>query len=247
MHLAPRDPASGATSNVAITTHVLNAINSAVHVAASWLNFGLASYWPAPRDDVMRNVRKLILRRRILMTPLEACQLYTMARNTRKLPGDMAEVGVYRGASAQLIREASPEKPLHLFDTFEGLPSPSPSDVEFMTGRFEAGAYACTLDSVRRYLDDAEHVFLYKGYFPDTAAPVAGRRFALVHLDADLYDGSLAALRFFYERMNPGGVIVGHDYATSTGVRRAFDEFFEGKPEPVFDLPGNQCMVVKIQ
>ena len=37
---------------------------------------------------------------------------------TRKLSGDIAEVGVYRGGSAMIICEAKGNKKLHLFDTF---------------------------------------------------------------------------------------------------------------------------------
>ena len=52
----------------------------------------------------------------------EAAQLYNAVRDTVKVPGDIAEVGVYRGGSAKLICEAKGHKKLHLFDTFEGLP-----------------------------------------------------------------------------------------------------------------------------
>ena len=41
----------------------------------------------------------------------------------------MAEVGVYQGVSAKLICEAKGDKELHVFDTFEGLPDKSGTDV----------------------------------------------------------------------------------------------------------------------
>ncbi len=48
--------------------------------------------------------------------------LATLARATP--PGDFAEVGVYRGGSAQVLYEIAQEqnRTLHLFDTFTGTP-----------------------------------------------------------------------------------------------------------------------------
>jgi hypothetical protein len=62
----------------------------------------------------------------------------------------------------------------------------------------------------------------------------------------DLFESTMAALEFFYPRMNPGAILVSHDYVEFAGVRRAFDEFFEHKSEPVIELSGNQCLVVKV-
>lgn len=37
-----------------------------------------------------------------------------------------------------------------------------------------------------------------------------------------------------------------HDYVRSAGVKRAFDEFFRDKPEPLLPISSNQCLVVKV-
>jgi hypothetical protein len=47
--------------------------------------------------------------------------------------------------------------------------------------------------------------------------------------------------------MLPGAILICHDYLTSTGVNAAFKEFFADKPEPVVELTGYQCMIVKIR
>ncbi len=49
----------------------------------------------------------------MLLLNTEAYLIYETVRKTEKIPGDVAEVGVYRGGSAKLIREAT-KKPLHL-------------------------------------------------------------------------------------------------------------------------------------
>ena len=40
----------------------------------------------------------------------------------KQIPGDAAEVGVYRGDFATLINDAFSDRNLHLFDTFKGFP-----------------------------------------------------------------------------------------------------------------------------
>jgi hypothetical protein len=171
----------------------------------------------------------------------EAYQIRSAVLATAKLEGDIAEVGVFRGGTARVICEAKGDRQLHLFDTFEGLPEPGNVDAAFYKGQ-----YACSLEGVREYLSGFPKVHFYKGYFPATGQPVKDRSFSFVHLDVDLYESTSQALEFFYPRMDPGGIIVSHDYVAFPGVRNAFDEFFEYKPEPVVELIGNQCLVTKI-
>jgi len=67
-----------------------------------------------------------------------------------------------------------------------------------------------------------------------------------VHSDVDIYESSKAVLEFFYPRMLPGGIIVTHDFASARGVNRAFTEFFAGRPEPLFELAGDQAAIVML-
>ncbi len=173
---------------------------------------------------------------------IEACQLFALVEATAKIGGEIAEVGTYNGGSAKIMCEAKGDRPLHLFDTFEGLP-----EVERVDGtEFAVGQYAASLEAVQEYLTGYPNVFFYKGIFPHTARPIEGKTFSLVHLDVDTYKSTLQCLEFFYPRVSGGGVILSHDYVSAPGVTKAFDEFFEGRPEPVIELSGRQCMVNKL-
>jgi hypothetical protein len=194
----------------------------------------------------MRTVRELKRRRDMSITPLEAIQLFSLVRATAKLGGCMAEVGVYQGASARLIREADTSRPLHLFDTFEGLPEPAASDTKVLWGRFRKGQFSWSLEDVSKYLADCAKVHFHKGLFPATGEAVKDERFSFVHSDVDLYSSTRGVLEFFYPRLLPGGIIISHDFATCRGVREAIEEFFKDLPEPVIELPGDQAMVVKL-
>ncbi len=179
----------------------------------------------------------------MLLGDPEAYLIYTTVRKTEKIEGDIAEVGVYKGGSAKLIREVT-RKPLHLFDTFEGLPELHEKD---NPNQFQKGNYSASLEGVKNYLHGYPNIHFYKGRFPLTAAPIKNKKFSFVHLDVDIYESTLDCLKFFYPRMNKGGVIISHDYPGSDGVRRAFDEFFENRPEIIIEpFATGQAFVVKV-
>jgi O-methyltransferase len=180
-------------------------------------------------------------------TLFERYNLYCVALATARLPGALAEAGVYRGGSAKLLcRVKGDATPLYLFDTFEGLPVVDKSiDQGFGTGQFSE----TSLEDVRNYLKAFPGVHFYKGFFPASALgqEPEQQRYRLVHLDLDLYQSTFDALTFFYPRMVQGGAIVSHDYnqLNAGGVKKAFEEFFADKIEPVIPLWETQCVVVK--
>jgi len=187
-------------------------------------------------------LRRIRGERRSLLSAMECFLVHSLAKAQCGLPGDLAEVGCYQGCSAKLICEGKGERTLHLFDTFEGLPKSAPQD----RGVHNERLYACSLESVQSYLKGYPNVHFYKGLFPDTAGPVADRTFPFVHCDVDLYESTLACLKFFYPRLSRGGILLSHDYSVLAGVKTAFTEFMADKPEKVIELPTTQCMVVKL-
>ncbi len=49
-------------------------------------------------------------------------------------------------------------------------------------------------------------------------------RIALLHLDCDMYESNVVALRSLYSRISPGGYIIVDDYGAVAGCRRAVDD-----------------------
>lgn len=192
-------------------------------------------------SDVTQLIRRVRSERRWLITSNEAFVVYSLARAQRQLDGELVEVGVYEGGSAKLICEAKGDRAFHIFDTFAGLPEPQGADQLV----HRAKMFSCSLESVSQYLSGYSNLTFHPGRFPDTAQPVADRRFSFVHLDVDLYDSTQSSLEFFYPRMVPGGIILSHDYSVLAGVRRAFTEFLVDKPEPLIELPTTQCLITK--
>jgi hypothetical protein len=195
----------------------------------------------------LRTVRMLLTarwQRRTLVTFNEAFLVHSIARSMAHLAGDFAEVGVYQGSTAKLICEAKGDKPIHLFDTFEGLPPGSTAIEKFI---YAKPKYRCSFAAVQRHLEGYPNVHFYKGFFPESASSLdPERRFSFVHMDVDLYESTLSCLRYFYPRMAPGGIMLSHDYSILEGVERAFTEFLADKPERAIELPSTQAMVVKL-
>ena len=191
---------------------------------------------------LMRHLKKIRRERKSLVTGREMFMIHSLASAQAGRPGDFAEVGVYEGSTARVICEVKGDKTLRLFDTFEGLPVDSDKD----PGVHREGQFACSLQSVADYLAGFPNLSFHPGLFPDSTAEVPEAEYAFVHFDVDLYEGTLACLEYFYPRMIPGGILLSHDYSILAGVKTAFDEFLEDKPESVIELPETQCMVVKL-
>lgn len=195
------------------------------------------------RLEAFRLIRQTRQETSMVLLDPEAYSIYSAAKRTAKVPGDIAEVGVYKGGSARLICEVKGKRKLHLFDTFEGLPGNcTPWD-----GEFGSGGFAASFEQVSGYLSRFPEVHFYKGFFPQTASGLEELRFSFVHLDVDLYQSTKDSLEWFYPRLNRGGVLVSHDYVNAEGVRKAFDEFFDDKPECLMELAGGtQVAFVKL-
>jgi len=195
------------------------------------------------RKEFAKSLKKIRSETELLLEDIEAYYIFMTVKRTQKVPGDIAEVGVYKGGSAKIICSAKGDKHLHLFDTFEGLPKVDDID---MVWPFYEGKFAANYDSVKAYLKDDSNVHFYKGIFPDTSDPVRDKTFSMVNLDVDCYESTKLCLEFFYSRMSKGGIILSHDYITAPGVKKAFDDFFDSLPEPVLETAGSQCLVVKV-
>lgn len=171
-----------------------------------------------------------------------------LVRALNHLAGDMAECGVYNGATAYFMakaaRDAGQQRRLHLFDSFSGLSRPGVED----GGYWNEGALAIPEASVRSTLEGFADTAIYAGWIPERFAEVADRAFAFVHIDVDLYQPTLDSVRFFYERVSQGGMIVCDDYGFTTcpGARSAFQEFMAEKPERIIELPTGQGLVIRV-
>jgi O-methyltransferase len=155
-------------------------------------------------------------------------ELVAQEINERRVPGDVAELGVYRGEFASLINVAFPDRKLHLFDTFTGFDAGQSAEDSSMNRVAKVGDFSETsISTVLARMKFRENCIVIPGVFPDSAAGCSETRFAFVSIDCDLYRPIYEGLKYFYPRLSPGGYIFVHDYNNSQyrGAREAVRQF----------------------
>jgi O-methyltransferase len=182
------------------------------------------------------------------------------------VPGDFAELGVYKGESAKIIHSLDPSRKFHLYDTFEGFDD---EDLKHETG--EAATYTnrnfadTSLEAVRRYIGGNDNIVFHPGRFPESSVvsrqssgflsptsdlrpPTSDLKLALVNLDVDLYSPTKAGLEYFYPLLVHGGVIIIHDYNYKwPGIKKAIDEFASTIPETLTMVPDMEGSVMIVR
>jgi hypothetical protein len=185
--------------------------------------------------------------------------LVRLLMDTDSLDGDVAECGCFMGLSSYLMcdylrRHNSNFQGAryHLFDSFEGLSAPTLEDdvpEEFERAKeIEAmcaqGAFAASLDQVRRNLADFPDITFHPGWIPLTFHALSQRQYRFVHVDVDLYDPTLESLEYFYPRLAAGGVLVSDDYGWP-GARMAIDEFCAERSVKLAVTDYQQAVLIK--
>ncbi|MBI2480931.1 MAG: class I SAM-dependent methyltransferase [Planctomycetia bacterium] len=139
--------------------------------------------------------------------------------------GEVAEFGTMTGrtatALAQAVAEYDGAKRLLLFDSFEGLPA-TQSVIDASSPHVRSGVWSCgtcrgvtskqLLAMCRKYLPGS-HIDIYDGWFSATLPTVpADTRFALLHIDSDLYQSAIDVLDYcFAHRMVSRGAAIHFD------------------------------------
>lgn len=201
--------------------------------------------WYEDRDFV--NLSKHI-RERTIIHEERLYILYQFSKMviSNRLPGNIAELGVYKGGSAKLLAKVFqdvPEKLVFLFDTFTGMPETDPEKDWHKKGDFSD----TSLQSVLEFLADCSNVKVYQGLFSETLHNVEQETFCFAHVDCDIYQSVLECCAFFYPRLVHGGIMIFDDYGVVTcpGAKLAVDEYFSDKTDRPIYLPTGQSFVIK--
>lgn len=163
--------------------------------------------------------------------------------------GAFAELGVYRGETAVVLHALDPNRKLYLFDTFEGFRQEDLDNEDGTAGGYTISSFADTSpELVLEKLGTNENIVLCKGNLVDSFATLPEQSFALVSMDLDLGKPTAAGLAYFYPRMEPGGVIIIHDYNPKwPGLMRAVDEFLTNIAETPVLIPDRECTLVIVK
>jgi len=219
-----------------------------------------------PTVDMIRRVAPFT------MTSIE--RLYSLRQAIQYLirhgiAGDIVECGVWRGgtmlaAALTLLEMGSDDRRLWLYDTFEGMPPPSPQDVDYanrpaaqiMRGQDKrtslVWAYS-PLENVRQVMQQSgypsDRVIFVRGKVEETIPRQAPAQIALLRLDTDWYESTYHELVHLYPRLTVGGVMIVDDYGHWQGARRAVDQYCQEQKLKVLlhriDYTGRACVKIE--
>ncbi|HCS52776.1 TylF/MycF/NovP-related O-methyltransferase [Rubinisphaera sp.] len=155
------------------------------------------------------------------------------------VPGDFAEVGVFRGALfKRLVAVAQVlKRKVHAFDSFVGMAEPTENDHGlYKKGELSSGGVEnfrkIILESIKKHRDLAQAAQqnvgvlpgeirddcfeLWEGFVPGCLEACPINQFAFIYIDLDHHDPTEQALEWAWPRLAPGGLL-------------GFDDYFAGR------------------
>lgn len=176
--------------------------------------------------------------------------------------GFVAECGCFKGLSSLLICQTIRERNLgswrgggfEIYDSFEGLSKLQIQDVGIDNESFSeespsayikrAGNFSASLDHVKNSLSDYPEITYFQGWIPYSFPSNNQKKYKFVHVDVDLYEPTLSALKYFYPKLVSGGIIVCDDF-NWPGAKKAVMEFSDVFEAPYTVSQFNQAVFTK--
>jgi O-methyltransferase len=153
-------------------------------------------------------------------------ELWQLAKQTIKIPGDILEVGAWRGGSGAILAQAAHDynKKVFLADTFYGVVKAGINDTAY-----KGGEHADTSPEIVKQLIDSlqlTNVKLLEGVFPDDTHQQVDSQICLLHCDVDVYMSAKDIVTWCLPRMPIGGMMIFDDYGFygAEGITKFCDE-----------------------
>lgn len=195
---------------------------------------GMAGFYKhdsTPLADAHRDWVMMIgsLQEYTIHTPARLKALYNIAQTVREVPGGIVDAGAGNGGIGYLLAKALPDRPILLVDTFQGMPAPTAKD-----GDKAAWKYGKNKDSwgvfgtekISTLFKDVPKVSIIERDLDGISFTLP---IAVLHVDADFYGGTKAALVGAYDHVSPGGLVIVAAYDHWQGSKAAVDEFLKGR------------------
>lgn len=170
----------------------------------------------------------------------------------QEVPGMLVECGTWKGGSsfamllAQRYKYGSIKRTVDMFDSFEGMGKPSPSDGKMAAnwanfvkenpddpGHFNNCSASITeVAEGMRALKLDSYGILHKGWFEDTIPKFDTHEIALLRVDCDWYSPCKVVLEWLEPYTAVGGIIIMDDYYVWPGCTRATHEYLASIERP---------------
>lgn len=164
---------------------------------------------------------------------------YELYKSIVNLPGHIVECGVFKGASLirfatfREILESPYSRKIIGFDAFGEFPRQNEVNDSKFIDNFEKSCGNGISE------DELNNVFCHKSFknyeliqgdisnsVPKYLKEHPELKISLLHVDVDVYEPSKVILKYLYNRVVKGGLIVFDDFGTVFGETKAVDEYF---------------------
>ncbi len=169
---------------------------------------------------------------------------YELYKSIVGLPGDILEFGVFKAASLvrlatfRSLLENDYSRKLVGFDAFGKFPKEQRTfkyDLNFIEGFEKTAGDGLTLEEVKNILllKNFQNISLNEGNVFDTLPAYLeefpATRVSFLHLDMDVKEPTVFALKHLWERIVPNGIVLFDDYSYVAGETDAVDDFIKEK------------------
>lgn len=172
-----------------------------------------ATYAPWLDDQKFMGLYRLV-EAHTLVDIYRCYELFSWVIRNSHIPGDILEVGVWRGGTGCLMGAAlqmvSPDATLYLVDTFSGVVKAGPDDTWY-----KGGEHQDTSPGVVKGLAGLlklQNVQVLSGIYPDEVNPALLNGLRLCHIDVDTYQSAKDVFCEVWPKVNRGGAVIFDDY-----------------------------------
>jgi hypothetical protein len=162
------------------------------------------------------------------------------AKRCCSIDGDFVELGVWYGLLSHVmcnyIDIDKTNKTFWLVDSWGKIEGSHPNPA------YEKDIYHIVNERFRKW----KNVKLIRGLVPEALNEISSSKIAYLGIDMNSSKPERLALEFFYDKIQPGGVIFFDDYGWGyPELRYEVDDFLKDKPEKLLHFPSGNSILIK--
>jgi len=180
-------------------------------------------------------------------------QLCYVLEQTRKIDGDIIELGVAKGFQFLFAKNFLGEKldkRIFLVDTFSPFAIDTNSGLQDDPTLLNQGknlGYAKSFENTKKNFEGFDQFHFVKGRVPQILSNINIDKISFIHMDLNYAPAEYEAYKYLWEKLSPGGMILSDDFAYvgHEDQMKKTISFFEEKNHQILTLATGQGLVIK--
>ncbi len=183
------------------------------------------------------------------------------AQQALRLDGDFVECGVDTGILSSIVCQRTDfnthKRDFYLLDSFEGmeLDQLTPDEIQQNAQSNLYNIYkqgyqnnsATTFEILKSKIDQFQNIHIIKGYIPETLEHIKTDTIAYLSIDLNAVFPEMATIKFLWDRLTVGAVILLDDYTFSGHApqKNAWNSFAQDYHQSILPLWTGQGLIIK--